>query len=416
MNQNNKFIGYLQYGTKQQPQPHRQQQPPRRAGSHLTADSTVLQDSPSWVYKGEWNGTLGQNMFAEFRAGQFGYNFGLDSNTNATRYESLTTNEILGGGRGWELRRRRNQYTGALSYFKDNFARRLAQLQVRRRVPRREGRDISGRRPTPTMSCTSSTAPPGPLSATTPGAVRSATTSTAGARWRRRASSSPTPGRSSGSRSTSALRFDRYRVWLPAQSLPAGRFVPVASRLRRGPERGHLQPPRAAHRRDLRPHRRRQDGAQGATGAASTSIRVSPSPTRSTRTPADQYADYVLERPQRRSRLPGRRSRRAADHASAAWPTPSIDPEPEELLHRRDVGLRRARGACSDLGVRVGLRLQEGQRRLAAVQRRCGRSSAFNVPVTIIDPGPDGVVGNGDDGPASALFNLDDTTPRLAAS
>ena len=34
LNQNNKFIGYLQYGTKQQPQPHRQQQPPRRAGSH----------------------------------------------------------------------------------------------------------------------------------------------------------------------------------------------------------------------------------------------------------------------------------------------------------------------------------------------------------------------------------------------
>ena len=42
----------------------------------------MLQDSPSWVYKGEWNGTLDQNMFAEFRAGQFGYNFGLDSNTD----------------------------------------------------------------------------------------------------------------------------------------------------------------------------------------------------------------------------------------------------------------------------------------------------------------------------------------------
>ena len=47
----------------------------------------MLQDSPSWVYKGEWNGTISQNMFAEFRAGQFGYNFGLDSNTDATRYE-----------------------------------------------------------------------------------------------------------------------------------------------------------------------------------------------------------------------------------------------------------------------------------------------------------------------------------------
>ena len=89
---------------------------------HITADSTVLQDSPSWVYKGEWNGTLTQNMFAEFRAGQFGYNFGLDSNTDGTRYEDLVTNEVRGGGRDWLNKRRRNQYTGALSYFKDNFA------------------------------------------------------------------------------------------------------------------------------------------------------------------------------------------------------------------------------------------------------------------------------------------------------
>ena len=31
---------------------------------------------------------------------------------------------------------------------------------------------------------------------------------------------------------------------------------------------------------------------------------------------------------------------------------------------------------------------------------------AFNVPVTIVDPGPDGVRGNGDDG-SIAAFNLD---------
>ena len=88
MNQNNKFIGYLQHGTKQQPN---RTDISNRLGApiHITADSTTLQDSPSWVYKGEWNGTIGQNMFAEFRAGQFGYNFGLDSNTDATRYEVL---------------------------------------------------------------------------------------------------------------------------------------------------------------------------------------------------------------------------------------------------------------------------------------------------------------------------------------
>ena len=67
---------------------------------------------------------------AEFRAGQFGYNFGLDSNTGDIRYESLTTNEILGGGREWLLKRRRNQFTGALSYFRDNFLGGSHQVKV----------------------------------------------------------------------------------------------------------------------------------------------------------------------------------------------------------------------------------------------------------------------------------------------
>ena len=81
LNQNNRFVGYLQHGTKQQPN---RTDSSNRLGApvHILGDSTVLQDSPSWVYKGEWNGTIGQNMFAEFRAGQFGYNFGLDSNTD----------------------------------------------------------------------------------------------------------------------------------------------------------------------------------------------------------------------------------------------------------------------------------------------------------------------------------------------
>ena len=121
MSQANKFIGYLQHGTKEQP--HRTDSSNRLgAPVHLTGDSTVLQASPSWVYKGEWNGTINQNMFAEVRAGQFGYNFGLDSNTEATRYEDVITNEIVGGGRHWLNKRRRNQYTGALSYFRDRFA------------------------------------------------------------------------------------------------------------------------------------------------------------------------------------------------------------------------------------------------------------------------------------------------------
>ena len=82
VNQANKVIGYLQHGTKEQPN---RTDSSNRLGApvHITADSTVLQASPSWVYKGEWNGTIGQNIFVEVRGGQFGYNFGLDSNTQA---------------------------------------------------------------------------------------------------------------------------------------------------------------------------------------------------------------------------------------------------------------------------------------------------------------------------------------------
>ncbi len=138
MSQANKFIGYLQHGTKEQP--HRTDSSNRLgAPVHITGDSTVLQASPSWVYKGEWNGTINQNMFAEVRAGQFGYNFGLDSNTEATRYEDVVTNEIVGGGRHWLNKRRRNQVHRRAQLLPRQLRRRVAQRQGRRRVPGRVG-------------------------------------------------------------------------------------------------------------------------------------------------------------------------------------------------------------------------------------------------------------------------------------
>ena len=42
MNQNNKFIGYLQHGTKTAAVPHRQQQSPRRPGAPHGSDSTTI--------------------------------------------------------------------------------------------------------------------------------------------------------------------------------------------------------------------------------------------------------------------------------------------------------------------------------------------------------------------------------------
>ena len=120
LNQANKIIGYGQYGTKSQP--NRVDATNRTANPiHITAASTLNQALPGWVFKGEWNSTVGQSGFLEVRAGQFGYDWTYENNTNDLRYEDLTTSEVRGGGRLWELDRRRNQTTAAYSYFKDRF-------------------------------------------------------------------------------------------------------------------------------------------------------------------------------------------------------------------------------------------------------------------------------------------------------
>ena len=74
MNQNNKFIGYYQWGQKMQPN-----RLPGCTGcatyTYSEPGPTNKQDSGSWVYKGEWNGTISDKLYVEARYGDFGYYF-----------------------------------------------------------------------------------------------------------------------------------------------------------------------------------------------------------------------------------------------------------------------------------------------------------------------------------------------------
>src|SRR5690349_1748902 len=79
INQNNKLIGYYQWGQKTQPN-----RLPQSALNYTDLGGTLKQVSGSWIYKGEWNGTLSNNMFAEARYGGFGYYFPLLANTDTT--------------------------------------------------------------------------------------------------------------------------------------------------------------------------------------------------------------------------------------------------------------------------------------------------------------------------------------------
>jgi len=113
-NQKNKLIAYYQWGQKHQPT--------RLVYNALypNIDSTVSQNSGSWVWKGEWNGTLSDKLYVEARVGSFGYYFPLIANSNQQYFfRDVGTLAIVGAERRWQLDRERNQYTGAATYFLD---------------------------------------------------------------------------------------------------------------------------------------------------------------------------------------------------------------------------------------------------------------------------------------------------------
>ena len=76
MNQKNKLIGYYQWGQKEQPN-----RLPFATYTYASPEQTFTQDSGSWVYKGEWNGTISDKLYLEARYGDFGYYFPLITNS-----------------------------------------------------------------------------------------------------------------------------------------------------------------------------------------------------------------------------------------------------------------------------------------------------------------------------------------------
>ncbi|MGE3274828.1 MAG: carboxypeptidase regulatory-like domain-containing protein [Vicinamibacterales bacterium] len=116
LSQNHKLIGYYQWGQKAQP---------NRVWStsytYSSPDSTRNQDSGSWVYKGEWNGTLSNSLYVEARYGEFGYYFPQIGYSEEPWKHDTALRTVTGGDFRWQQDRQRKQLTGAATYFKDSF-------------------------------------------------------------------------------------------------------------------------------------------------------------------------------------------------------------------------------------------------------------------------------------------------------
>lgn len=344
-------------------------------------------------------------MFVEARGGQFGYNFGLDSNTQATRYESLTSNEILGGGRDWELRRRRNQYTGALAYFKDNFAGGSHNFKFGGEYLDEKGQQLWNSYYADNVIHFVNGSLQGPLSATTPGGVRLTNNSDS---WSALATTSLfVTDTWTIDRLTLNVgaRLDRYRVYLPEQSLAAGRFVPAALTFAAVDEVvsfNHIVP-RVGATYDLQGDGRTVVKANWGRFYFNPGVNLADSVNPNT---GSQYADYTWH-DLNNDRVYQIGEEGVLQTRFGGVANASIDPNLKNS-YTDEASLFLERAIIADLGIRAGFvwkKDNDGWQQVNANRPM----SAFNIPTTVANPGTDGVYGNGDDGPAVAAFNLDNT-------
>lgn len=115
VNQNHKLIGYYQWNMKTQPT-----RLPLSTYTYDSIDPTTRQESPSWVWKGEWNATLSDKLFVEARFGDFGYYDSRLANTDEQYFWRDSGQLVLTGGHAQSQNDRdRKQLTGAATYFLD---------------------------------------------------------------------------------------------------------------------------------------------------------------------------------------------------------------------------------------------------------------------------------------------------------
>lgn len=123
LSQNNKLTAFAQGGQKRQPNRLDTFQIAATVARHSSEDSTWEQRYWGHTYKAGYESVLGDNSFFEMRAGQFKYEWPNFRYSEAPAYQDRGTNEVRGGNRdGWYNIPSRNQIAGSVTYFKDGLA------------------------------------------------------------------------------------------------------------------------------------------------------------------------------------------------------------------------------------------------------------------------------------------------------
>jgi hypothetical protein len=396
LTQNNKLIAYAAPSRKQQPTRLDRFRINSRTALHEQRESTFNQDFYPRLWKGEWNSVVTDAMFFEIRAGQYGYNWPDKAHTEAPSYEDIGNNKVYGGARTQYINIRRNQVLGSVSYFRSGLMGDH-NLKV--------GWEIF--RETRTAGSEPGSYGGGVVHVLRNGnpievSLLGTPTASENGMWNYSGYLNDSWRANNRLTVNAGLRFDRYRNFLPEQELPAGRFNPtrIAFAAVDNVNDWNLFAPRIGASIDL-------------TGDGKTVLKVnyaqywwnpgySLSETLNPN-PPNWERRYVWTDPNRNGVWdPGEEGRLISTRGGVA--TEALDPDLENSFTREAV-VWIERELVPNFGVRTGF-VWRGQRQQSQRVDVNQPFEAFSVPILIPDPGPDGVLRTGDDGPPIPGFNL----------
>jgi hypothetical protein len=410
LTQNNKLIGYAGGGRKTQPNRMDTFRIAATVARHESEESTWEQLYWGHTYKGEWNSVLSDSMFFETRVGQFKYEWPNFRYTEAPAYQDIGNNLVSGGNRdGWFNIPERNQWHGSLSYFKDGLAGshnfKFGGEVLHETFTYVRGEGVDGVVPGDVIHYLTNGVPTEVDLFQTPSISENGL-------WTMSGYIQDTWRVSNRLTLNLGVRLDRYRSFLPEQQgPPVGRFNTVQLNF---PAQNNLftwnlPAPRLGATFDLFGNGKTvfkmnwgQYWWNPGTGVAEN-VNQNPPDWRRRHRWTDLNSDRLWQ--------PGEEGLVIQQFGGAG--SSVLDPDMEDT--RTD---EFATWLDHELMPNFGLHAGYVYRRIGNLRSLVNQNrpfDAFNVPVTFRDPGPDGVLNNGDDGPSIAGFNLNPANVALPA-
>jgi hypothetical protein len=407
VNSNNKIVAFAQWGKKEQPNRLDTYLIAATAAVHTSADSTWNQSYWAHTYKVGWDDVVNDKMFFEVHGGQFHYLWPNTRYTQAPAYEDISTNIVSGGNQdGWFRDITRNQVLGSLNYFKDGWAGshnfKVGGEFFNERYDDLRGQDGLGQVPNDVLMVLSNGAPSEVILFQSPSASLNGLGTIglyASDMWRVSSRFSFTLG----------IVYDRYRPYLPAQNgPPVGPFnttqvsFPAVDNL----ITWNLAAPRAGITFDLTGDGKTVLKANYASywwnpGTTAINSNVNPNAPDWFRRYrwVDSNGDKVWQ--------PGEQT--TLNSSAGGTASTQLDPNLQDQK-TREFATFLEREMFNNFGVHAGFvwRRIDGLYQSDNLNRPI---SAFNVPITVPVPNPDGTVTPG--GPTVQAYNLNPTNLAL---